>query len=74
MGDSGLAQTHGARMKARLCDLDQLVPAFVAARLRGKKHLDAHEWFAGIGAKRTYDNGHTVEADDGPRAGDVGLL
>jgi hypothetical protein len=56
----GLARSHDARMRARLYDLEQLVPAHVAARLRGEKHLDANEWFKGIGAERTYDNGQTI--------------
>ncbi len=54
MQEDGLAKTRDARMRARLYDLEQLVPAHVAARLRGEKHLDANEWFKGIGAERTY--------------------
>ena len=60
MQDDGLAKTRDARMRARLYDIEQLVPAHVAARLRGEKHLDANEWFRGIGAERTYDNGLTI--------------
>ena len=47
-------------MRARIEDLENLVLAYVAARLRGKKHLGAHDWFKGIGAERTYENGWTV--------------
>ena len=54
MQEDGLARTRDARMRARLYDIEQLVPAHVAARLRGEKHLDANEWFKGIGAERTY--------------------
>ena len=50
--EDGLAKTRDARMRARLYDIEQLVPAHVAARLRGEKCLDANEWFAGIGAER----------------------
>ena len=60
MQEDGLARTRDARMRARLYDLEQLVPAHVAARLRGEKHLDANEWFKGIGAERTYDSGLTI--------------
>jgi SNF2-related domain len=60
MQEDGLAKTRDARMRARLYDIEQLVPAHVAARLRGEKHLDANEWFKGIGAERTYDNGLTI--------------
>jgi SNF2-related domain len=60
MQDDGLARTRDARMRARLYEIEQLVPAHVAARLRREKHLDANEWFKGIGAERTYDNGLTI--------------
>jgi hypothetical protein len=60
VGADALTSTRGPRMRARLEELDTLVPANVAARLRGDKHLDAHEWFRGIGAERVYENGWTV--------------
>jgi hypothetical protein len=60
VGDDGLAKTHDARRKARLCDLEQIVPAWVLARMKGDDCLDAHEWFRGIGEERTYPNGHTI--------------
>ena len=66
MQDDGLAKTREARMRARLYDIEQLVPAHVAARLRGEKHLDANEWFKGIGAERTYEPKLRVEGTASP--------